>query len=192
MRRYCGGRGFGVADMSWKELAPYLIPALVMVLLARRVMKTQQPSAVRLWRLWILPGALLAITGLTLAHEPIPGVLAIGAFVLAAAAGAALGWFRVHTLEFTVDPETGTIFSKSTPVGAIILVALLMFRYAIKSVLTGEGVRGVELVRWTDGALIFTAAMLVAQSAHTWVRARRLLPLPGPVRQSAESSGSPE
>jgi hypothetical protein len=178
--------------MSWKELAPYLIPVLVMALLARRVMKTQQPSAVRLWRLWILPGVLLALTGLTLAHEPTPGALAIGAFVLAGAAGAALGWFRVHTLEFTVDPETGTIFSKSTPVGAIILVALLMFRYAVRYVLTGEGITGLQLVRWTDGALILTAAMLVAQSAHTWVRARRLLPSAVPLPHSAESPGSRE
>jgi len=166
--------------MSWKELAPYLIPVLVMALLARRVMKAQQPSAVRLWRLWLLPGVLLALTGVTLAHEPI----------LVSAGGASLGWFRVHTLEFTVDPETGTIFSKSTPVGAIILVALLMFRYAVKYVLAGEGISGVQLVRWTDGALIFTAAMLVAQSAHTWVRARRLLPSAVPLPQSADSAGS--
>jgi membrane protein CcdC involved in cytochrome C biogenesis len=176
--------------MSWKELAPYLIPVLVMALLARRVMKAQQPSAVRLWRLWLLPGVLLALTGVTLAHEPTPGILAIIAFILVSAGGASLGWFRVHTLEFTVDPETGTIFSKSTPVGAMILVALLMFRYAVKYVLAGEGISGVQLVRWTDGALIFTAAMLVAQSAHTWVRARRLLPSAVPLPQSADSAGS--
>jgi len=178
--------------MTWQQLAPYFVPVLVMVVLARRVMKTQRPSAVRLWRLWIFPAVLVALTGLTLAHEPAPGMLAILAFAMAASAGAALGWFRVHTLEFTVDPETGTIFSKSTPVGAIILVALLLFRYALKDVLSGEGIRGVELVRWTDGALIFTAAMLLAQSAHTWVRARRLLPVGARLTRSAESSRPPD
>jgi hypothetical protein len=38
-----------------------------------------------------------------------------------------------------------------------------------------SGLAGASLVRWADGGLIFSAAMMIAQSAHTWVRARNLL-----------------
>jgi membrane protein CcdC involved in cytochrome C biogenesis len=175
--------------MNWKELAPYAVPVLVMALLARRVMKAQQPSVVRLERLWIFPAILLVLTGVTLAHEPIPTIFWMAAFVFVAAAGGAFGWFRVHTLEFIKDPDTGAVTSKSSPFGAIVLVALLLLRYAIKYFLSDEGIRGVELVRWTDGGLIFSAAMLAAQSAHTWVRARRLPPA---VASRPESGGASE
>ncbi len=164
--------------MNWKEYAPYLVPLLVVALLARRAMKAQRPSAVRPGRLWILPAILLLMTGLTLANGSAPSLPTVGAFILAAAAGGTLGWFRVHTLEFSIDPETKAISSKSTPFGAFLLVGLLVFRYAIRYLVNGEGIRGVELVRWTDGALIFTVAMIAAQSVHTWVRASRLAPSP--------------
>jgi len=164
--------------MDWKQLAPFLVPVLVVALFARRMIRAQQHQPVRIQRLWIIPAILLVLTGLTLAREPAPSLPVILAFVLAAAAGGAVGWYRVHTLEFTVDPETGAVLSRATPFGALLLVGLLIFRYGMKYVLTDEGVRGVDLVHWTDGALLFTAAMLTAQSAHTWVRARKVVPVP--------------
>lgn len=174
-------------SMIPKEIAPYLVALLVAALLVRRVIKSQKPRAVNLRRLWILPVILVTTTGTTLANEPVPSPLAMVAFVLAGTAGAALGWFRVHTLEFSVDPETRAISSKATPLGAILLIGLLVFRYALKYALHLEGVRGVDLVRWTDGAMMFTLGMLVAQSAHTWIRAHRLLP----PRAPTPISGSP-
>jgi membrane protein CcdC involved in cytochrome C biogenesis len=148
--------------MDWKVVAPYVIPLLVVALLARRVMKSQRPSVVRVERLWIFPVILLVLVGLTLSRETTPSLVWIVAFALVAAAGGAFGWFRVHTLEFSLDPETGAVSSKSTAFGAILLVALLLFRYAIKYFLNDAGIRGVEVARWTDGALIFSASMLIA------------------------------
>lgn len=171
-----------------KDLVPYLVALLVLALFARRVLKAQRPRAVKMGRLWILPTILVVMTGLTLANEPAPGWLAIGAFVLAAGAGGAFGWFRVHMLEFVVDPATNAISAKSTPLGAVLLTGLLLFRYALKYMLHMEGVSGVSLLRWTDGALVFTAALLAAQSTHTWICARKLLP----PSQATPISGAPE
>jgi hypothetical protein len=164
--------------MDWKHFAPYLAPLLAVAFMARRVLRAQQPKAVKTGRLWILPAILLVLVGLTLANGRMPPPIALAAFAAVAAVGAAIGWYRVHTLEFSVDPESGAIMSKATPFGAFLLVGLIVVREALNYVLKGEGVRGAQLVLWTDGALIFAAAMLVAQSAHTWVRARRLAPAP--------------
>jgi hypothetical protein len=164
--------------MNWKELAPYFVPVVVLALLARRVIKAQRARAVRPRRLWIFPAILLLATIVTLAREPAPGLLAMAAFILAAGAGGSLGWFRVHTLEFNADPETGAVTSKSTPLGAFLIVGLLLARYGIKYIEADAGVTGASLARWADGGLIFSAAMMIAQSVHTWVRARRLLTNP--------------
>jgi membrane protein CcdC involved in cytochrome C biogenesis len=162
--------------MDWKHLAPYLAPVLVVALMARRVMRAQQAKPVRLWRLWIIPAILVVGTGAALANEPQPSLLVAGAFLVAAAAGGAFGWFRVHTLEFAVDPESGVVTSKATQLSALVLVGLLLVRYALKYFLNDEGVKGAALIHWTDGLLVFMAAMMVAQSAHTFVQARRLKP----------------
>jgi hypothetical protein len=138
-------------------------------------MKAQKPRAVRPGRLWIFPAILLLATIVTLTKEPVPGLLAMAAFFLAAVAGGSLGWFRVHTLEFNADPETGAITSKATPLGAFLIVGLLLARYGIKYVEADVGAAGASLARGADGGLIFSAAMMIAQSVHTWVRARRLL-----------------
>lgn len=170
--------------MDWKQFAPYLVPVLIVVLLARRVMRAQEPRKVRPERLWITPALLLFAVASTFANSPVPPAFVIGALVVATAAGAAFGWYRVHTLEFSLDPESGAIMSKATPLGAIVLVALIVFRYALKYFLNDEGVRGVELLWWTDGGLVFSAGMLVAQSAHTWVRAHKLRPAAVPSQVS--------
>jgi hypothetical protein len=169
-----------------REFAPYLVTLLVVALVARRIMKAQEPRKLKLNRLWILPGVLVAVTILTLANGRTPSLLVIGAYVLAAAAGGAFGWFRVHTLEFTVAPDTREISTKASPLGALLLVGLLVFRYGLKYALNLEHVNGAALVRWTDGLLVFGVAILVAQSAHTWLRVRHLLsstppaPISGP------------
>jgi hypothetical protein len=174
--------------MNWKELAPYFVPVLVLALLARRVMKAQKPRAVRPGRLWVFPAILLLATIVTLAKEPAPGLLAMGAFFLAAVAGGSLGWFRVHTLEFNADPETGAITSKATPLGAFLIVGLLLARYGIKYIEADMGVTGSGLARWADGGLIFSAVMMIAQSVHTWVRARKLLTRPALAGATVSSS----
>jgi hypothetical protein len=125
-----------------------------------------------------MPAILLVLTGLSLSTGSRPPLIALAAFVLAAAAGGAVGWFRVHTLEFTVDPETGAVMSKSTPFGTFLIVGLLLFRYALQYFENRAGLRGEQLILWSKGALLFVVAMMVAQSVHTWVRARRLAPAP--------------
>ncbi|MGD0189189.1 MAG: CcdC protein domain-containing protein [Rhizomicrobium sp.] len=164
--------------MDWKQLAPYLAVLLAVALFARRLIRSQSPRAVRTSRLWIFPAILLVLTGVTLVTGPRPPLIALAAFVAAACAGGALGWFRVHTLEFSVDPESGAVMSKSTPFGAFLIVGLLLFRYALRYFEAELGIRGPQLLLWTEGLLLFLAAMMVAQSIHTWVQARRLAPAP--------------
>lgn len=162
--------------MNWNALSPYLVPLLVGALLLRRAMRAQKAKRVRLATLWIIPSLLLLVTLSSLARERAVGIGVATAFVAAAAAGAAIGWYRVHTLEFSVDPEKGRILARANQWGAAIVVGLIAVRYLADIALKKLGfTAGVDLMHATDGMLVFTTAILVARSVHTWVRARAAL-----------------
>jgi hypothetical protein len=171
--------------MSW--IGPYLVPLVIAALVLRRMIKTQKSRPVRFWRLWLIPSILVFIALATL-FSSFPGFIALLFMVLAAAAGGALGWFRVHTLQFSTDPETGAVHSKGTPLSAVLFVGLFAARWGLKSVFQDTGLAAAtSFVHWTDAGLMFTASLLAAQSAHTWVRARAVL-----MRPMGESIGPPK
>ena len=119
--------------MDWKQIGPYLLPLLVAAILARRMMRAQKPRTVRLGRLWLLPALLLFATWTTLAHEELPGIVSgivsVLVFVVATALGGLIGWFRVHTLEFTRDAGTGKITSRGSQLDVLFVVGLIAVRY---------------------------------------------------------------
>jgi hypothetical protein len=170
--------------MNWNALSPYLVPLLVGAILLRRALRAQKAKRVRFATLWIFPALLLLVTVSSVVREPAIGIGVVVAFVVAALAGAAIGWYRVHTLEFSVDSETGRISARANQWGALLVVGLIALRYLADFALKTLGfTAGAGLVHATDAMLIFTTAMLVARSIHTWIRAHAAL--------SAQRSGTP-
>ncbi|MGH6878623.1 MAG: hypothetical protein ACREHV_14775 [Rhizomicrobium sp.] len=162
--------------MDWKTLSPYLVPLIVAAIVVRRAMRPQKPKRVRFTRLWLFPALLLLVTWMSLARERAPGLGVIAAFVAAASIGGAIGWFRVHTLEFSLDAESGKVSARATQFGALFIVVLIGMRYGADLALKGLGfTAGADLVHATDAMLVFSTAMFVARSIHTWIRARALL-----------------
>ncbi|HEX4080970.1 MAG TPA: hypothetical protein VHX61_19065 [Rhizomicrobium sp.] len=162
--------------MDWNALSPYFIPLLVAAFLVRRAMREQKPKRVRFTRLWLFPALLLLVTWTSLAREPAPGLLLIAAFLLAVAAGSAIGWYRVHTLEFSVDPESGKVSARATQLGALLIVGLIALRWGADLVLKKLGLNaGTNLMHATDAMLLLSTSMYVARSIHTWIRARALV-----------------
>jgi hypothetical protein len=178
------------------QLSPFIVPLVVAALVLRRAMRVQKPRTVRMTRLWIFPALLLLVTVMSLWHEGFPGLIATLVFVAAAAAGGAIGWFRVHTLEFSLDAESGKVSARATQFGALLIVGLIGLRYLADFAVKSFGLdAGGNLVHATDATLIFSTSMLMARSAHTWIRARALiaahrqgaLPPDDPARQQEQS-----
>ena len=109
------------------QILPFVVPLLVVALLVRRSMGTNK---VRIRAMWIRPAILLIAAGATLAASPMPGPIALAAFLAAAVVGAGVGYLRARHLELSVDPATGTVSSKSTPIGMILIVGLVAIRSA--------------------------------------------------------------
>lgn len=158
------------------QLSPFIAPLLVGALLVRRAMRVQKPQTVRTTRLWIFPGLLLLVTLMSVWHEGFPGILVSLVFIIAAVAGAAIGWFRVHTLEFSLDAESGKVSARATQLGALLIVGLIAIRYLGDYAVKTFGLTaGLKFLHATDATLLFSTAMLVARSIHTWIRARELI-----------------
>lgn len=158
------------------QLSPFIAPLLIGALLLRRAMRVQKPQTVRTIRMWIFPGLLLLVTVMSLWHEGFPGILVTLLFIVATAAGGAIGWFRVHTLEFSLDAESGRVSSRATQFGVLLIVGLIAIRYLGDYAIKAFGLTaGLKLLHATDATLLFSTSMLVARSIHTGIKARALI-----------------
>ncbi|HTT83765.1 MAG TPA: hypothetical protein VMF67_09820 [Rhizomicrobium sp.] len=162
--------------MDWKSLSPLIVPLLVAAVLVRRAMREQKPKRVRFTRLWLFPTLLLLVTLVSVEHGPGPGILASLAYVVAMVLGGLVGWYRVHTLEFSLDAESGKVSARATQFGALLIVGLIALRYGADYLMKNLGLsHGAGFVYATDSMLLFSTAMYVARSVHTWIRARALV-----------------
>jgi len=161
----------------------FLPLAVVLLIVLRRARRAQK---VRVERIWITPLLSLVAIASTMAQEPMPGVTAIAIFIVAAALGAAAGYFRALHIELSRDPVTGAISSKATPIGTVLIVIFLLVRVALDYLVNGKiafGPRfgavairhGADLFRLADAALLFTTAMMLGQRFEILRRARALI-----------------
>ncbi len=169
-------------NIDWNHAAPYIVPVLVVALLARRVI-TNKPRPVKIGTLFIWPLiAFAGVIGMFAVAPAAPPLFWILGFVVALALGAGIGFLTSHHQEFAVDPEHGTITSRATPIGSILVVALFALRYGLKFAFPQLGGGGVpqahpsaDVLAWADAGVLFSAAMLTARAVTTWLRTRPLI-----------------
>ncbi|HEX4159272.1 MAG TPA: hypothetical protein VHY79_12415 [Rhizomicrobium sp.] len=160
--------------MDWHALSPLFLPLIAVAVLLRRAMRDQKPKRVRFTRLWLFPAILLLVTIPSVLHGPQSGILASIAWLIAMVLGGLIGWYRVHTLEFALDAESGKVTARATQLGALLIVGLIVLRYGA-DYLIKKSDDGESLVFATDALLLFSTATFVARSVHTWIRARALV-----------------
>lgn len=167
------------------KIIPYLIPLLIVGIVAFRLFRNA-PRKVKLKRLFIVPLVALLGTWTAFRQAGAPGGIWIAADIAAALAGAAAGFLSVHHQEFRLDPESREITSRAAPIGTILFGALFAIRFGLKLAFPEWGGSqdygssaaafhpAAGAMGWTDAGLVFSAAMLMATSATTWVRTRHL------------------
>jgi hypothetical protein len=165
------------------QLLQFLIPMAIIVpvvLLRARRLGRKQP--LKLGMLWLRPAILVIACAVALAL-PQPGMaprhflpIDWGLLVLAGMAGAAGGWQLGRTMAIEVHPENGTLMVQSSPLGLLVLVALVLLRMGLRT-----GVR-LEADAWhldatliIDMLIVFTAALFVTRSLEMYLRARRVM-----------------
>ncbi len=151
---------------------PYLIAALVAGMVIRRSLSHRR---IRVDSLWIIPALLSVAAVMTIAQSPPRDILGIAGSALAALIGAAVGWQRGRLTRINIDPATGTLMSKASPAGVILILGLFALRYGLRYWLQEHPQKGDTLVNATDALMLFSCAMLIVARVEMWIRCRRLM-----------------
>jgi hypothetical protein len=155
-----------------KTLAPYLLPALLILVILRRNLR---PRPLKVERMWFYPGLMLIAAAMLMVSQPPPlQPLALGLIGGALAVGAAIGWQRGRLTHITVDPATHDLTSKASPIGLVLILALFALKLGLRSVPIGKDLP-VSAAVLTDASLLFAVGLLVTQRLEMWQRATRLL-----------------
>lgn len=169
--------------IDWAHLTPYIVPVLVVALLARRLIRNP-PRKVKVNRMFVMPAIAAIATIGTLATTKAPPLFWIAGYLVALALGAGVGFLTTHHQEFSLDTDSGEITAKATPIGTILIAVLFALRFGLKLVFPQLGGSGygapqahpsADILAWTDAGLIFSTAMLAARVATTWLRTRPLI-----------------
>lgn len=167
--------------MSFKDIAPYIVPLLIVALLGLRAFRAQAPQRIRPNRLWIGPVYIAVAMAFVLWTSPVPGPLGIALFAGAAILGAGAGYLRALHQEFSIEPETGNVMSKASPLATILFIGIFLARYALNSWMGGGVQRDMahppspQLLLYTDAMLFFAFAMVSASAWEVWRRTRPLV-----------------
>ncbi|GAC1583727.1 MAG: hypothetical protein NVS3B28_03680 [Candidatus Velthaea sp.] len=146
-----------------------LVALFVLALIIRRTLTTQ---TVRVWALVVVP-LLIAFVALTvISATPPSSVLGVAAIVLAAIAGAALGYARGIHSKVELGPKPGTLIVQGNVLLVLILVAAFAVRYAVRSYVGAAGPAGILV---SDAFIVFAAASVGVARAMLFFTWRRLV-----------------
>jgi NAD/NADP transhydrogenase beta subunit len=150
----------------------YLIPLIVFaVIFSFRARRMTRERPLKLGRLWLVPAIYLVIVVASFSARPptpVAWLLAIVALVI----GAAIGWQRGRMMAITVDPGTGTLRQKGSPVAALFLFAIIGIKLLAER---GGAAAGFDAQLVTDIALAFGLGMFTTTRIEMYLRAKRLL-----------------
>jgi drug/metabolite transporter (DMT)-like permease len=169
-----------MSPQTLQLVIPVAVIAVIFLLRARRVGK---PQPLKLGLLWVRPALLVFACAMVLFLPARPGAAPIQLMpmdwpILGAGAvlGAIGGWHLGKTMAIEVHPENGTLMVTTSPIGLIVLVALLALRTAVRSE------AGAFAADWpvnpaviVDALIVFSAALFTVRSLEMYLRAKKVM-----------------
>jgi hypothetical protein len=152
--------------------------ALVIILLRNRRKRTIRPDL-----MWILPALFTLLIGFGLwgvRQAPGADLTPYGAadwalLALAAALGAFAGFWRGRTVVIEREPD-GVLKAQASPLGIILLVALLAGRSFARPWLEGHADSlGLHIVAVEQAFLLLAGGLIIVQRVEMFIRARRIM-----------------
>ena len=175
-----------------KQYLPYIAPLLALAIILWRTSRAMKGRPVTPSRLWIRPAIIAVFMAMALATSPLPNFLGLGVLGLAAAVGVGVGYLLARHQAFTLDPATGVITSKTSPLGVILFVGLFAVRYVFRIMMMGGQAPGklaahsAQIALYTDAGLMFLLGLVCAQAWEIWRRTRPLV-----VEHAARTASEP-
>jgi hypothetical protein len=155
----------------------YLAMAVAIIFMIRRNLTSRR---IRAGSLWVMPVLLIAIAVLTISQNPPRNPAGIAILAVGALAGAAAGWYRGKFIHISLDAETGVLTGKGSAVGLMLILALLVARYAVRTWAASHPDQGGIAVAIADAAFLAGFATLIVSRLEMWLRCRKLMAAAAP------------
>lgn len=153
--------------------------AVILVVLALRILRSRQARPLRLNMIWIGPALVLVMGGagaVFLAGRAAPyDPRSIAALLGALIGGGLLGWLRSRTVHIRVDAETRSVTAQGTNLSLVFLLAFLASRFALKFVLMNQDPLSSIMMKVNLGYILFAIGAICIGALELTTRAHRLL-----------------
>ena len=150
----------------------YLVMAVAIIFMIRRNLSRRR---IRAGTLWVFPVILIAIAALTIYQSPPHDAVGIAIVAAGALAGAVAGWYRGKFTHITLDTETGVLTGKGSAIGLVLILALLVARYAVRAWAQTHPDKGGIATSIADAAFVAGFATLIVSRLEMWLRCRKLM-----------------
>ena len=153
----------------------FLIP--MVIALGVILLRSRQARRLRVEMLWIRPAIFTILLGVSLYTDP-PFLTTTSLAILGVGLvlGCGLGWQRGRWMQIHVNPETHELTAQPSPLGLILIVALMAVRFGLRGLLCQYAQAWhLPLVAISDAFTLFIVAVFVVQGLEMWLRAGRLL-----------------
>ncbi|WP_339914731.1 DUF1453 domain-containing protein [uncultured Brevundimonas sp.] len=166
--------------MTPQQLAPLIAIAIVLPLV---LLRNRRPRVLRPDRMWILPAIFVPFIafGLWGMHQgPLADLSPYAALdwvVLAIALGLGVvaGWWRGRMITIHKDGDD-VLKAQASPLGLVILVALLLGRQALRPWLEDHaGAFGLNITAIEQAFLVFVIGLILVQRLEMFLRARTVM-----------------
>lgn len=164
--------------MTQQQLIPLIAIAVIIPLV---LLRNRRPRTLRPQFLWVMPLIVVALIGSGIwamslggrGHAPTEPlsllILAVGL-----ALGCAFGWQRGKMTTIYKEPD-GTLKAQASPIGIVIIVAVLVARRALEPWLEAHAADWhVNPNAILEAFMLFAAGMVVVQRIEMWIRAKRI------------------
>ncbi len=148
----------------------------LVIALAILFLRNRKPRPLKIEWLWVRPLIFLALMASSLIATPPPlDARSVSLLLVAAIAGAGVGWQRGRFIHIDVHPETHELTTRVSPIGLLFLVAIVVGRIGLRAGMGEASQMHISLAAVSDAIVLLLGAMMVAQSCEIWLRARRVL-----------------
>ena len=153
-----------------------VIPVLVILpILYFRMQRAMKPQRLKPPMLLVRPAIIIVVALLVLAGAP-PAMQSLPWFGFAAVIGAGAGWYWGKLTHLELHPENGTVMSKGSQAGMVVLVVLVLFRYGVRAGIGMERqAMHLDVALFTDLSIVFSALLFSARGLEIYLRAQPLL-----------------
>ncbi len=161
--------------MNQQTISLVITVAVLLPMLYFRFRKMMKPQRLKLKLLWIRPALMLGVAGAMLAAAP-PGLMDMPWFVAAGLLGGFGGWYWGKFTHLDLHPEDGTVMSRGSQAGMLVLVLLLVFRIGMRAGIDMEAAAlHMSAALLTDILIVFTVLLFAVRGLEIFLRARQLM-----------------